>query len=142
MRRWFHSFRQTPLADVLSASVTAGQTNAASPLSLEAFRKILRTIDARVIHGKGNDRHSPYGSLETDDIWRVCEAAGAGFPLGQALKKIYEFQNTGDIHELLDAVAYLVFAAMWLSTVGGAAGGPLPSGHPSEEVPPNAPSDS
>lgn len=66
--------------------------------------------------GKGRERHASEGEAYEDQI--ICEVArrvGLGYPLGQAVKKIYESQRLGGesgVAELLGAINYIATAVI------------------------------
>lgn len=66
--------------------------------------------------GKGKERHASEGEAYEDQI--ICEVArrvGLGYPLGQAVKKIYESQRLIPqlgVQELLGAMNYLAAAVI------------------------------
>ena len=66
--------------------------------------------------GKGRERHASEGEAYEDQI--ICEVArrvGLGYPLGQAVKKIYESQRIGGEKgraELLGAINYIAAAVI------------------------------
>jgi hypothetical protein len=66
--------------------------------------------------GKGRERHASEGEAYEDQI--ICEVArrvGLGYPLGQAVKKIYESQRLGGdagVQELLGALNYIAAAVI------------------------------
>jgi len=66
--------------------------------------------------GKGRERHASEGEAYEDQI--ICEVArrvGLGYPLGQAVKKIYESQRIGGergVAELLGALNYIAAAVI------------------------------
>lgn len=66
--------------------------------------------------GKGKERHASEGEAYEDQI--ICEVArrvGLGYPLGQAVKKIYESQRIGGergVAELLGALNYIAAAVI------------------------------
>lgn len=66
--------------------------------------------------GKGRERHAEDGEAYEDQI--ICEVArrvGLGYPLGQAVKKIYEGQRIGGergVAELLGALNYVAAAVI------------------------------
>lgn len=67
-------------------------------------------------NGKGRERHASEGEAYEDQI--ICEVArrvGLGYPLGQAVKKIYESQRIGGdagVQELLGALNYVAAAVI------------------------------
>lgn len=66
--------------------------------------------------GKGRERHASEGEAYENQI--ICEVArrvGLGYPLGQAVKKIYESQRIGGergVAELLGALNYVAAAVI------------------------------
>jgi hypothetical protein len=63
--------------------------------------------------GKGHKRHSSGESFEDQPICEISRRLGLAFPLGQAVKKIYESKRLSHKqakHELLGAINYLAAA--------------------------------
>ncbi len=64
--------------------------------------------------GKGRERHAEAGEpYEKQIICEVARRVGLGYPLGQAVKKVYESQRLGGVRgldELLGAMNYLAAA--------------------------------
>ena len=80
----------------------------------EAFKRILAEAYNQAAYGKGKDRHAEECELfEKQPICEISRRVGLGYPLGQAVKKIYESKRlSGErgIGELLGAINYLVAA--------------------------------
>ena len=72
---------------------------------------VLQSALEQASKGKGKERHASVGEAYEDQI--ICEVTrrlGSGYPLGQAVKKIYEAQRLGGekgIAELLGAINYI-----------------------------------
>ena len=77
---------------------------------------VLQSALEQASKGKGKERHASAGEAYEDQI--ICEVArrvGLGYPLGQAVKKIYEAQRLGGekgIAELLGAINYTAAAVI------------------------------
>ena len=77
---------------------------------------VLQSALEQASKGKGKERHASEGEAYEDQI--ICEVTrrlGSGYPLGQAVKKIYEAQRLGDdrgIAELLGAINYIAAAVI------------------------------
>jgi len=78
-----------------------------------------RCAVAQAAHGKGKVRHAEDGEpFERQIICEVARRVGLGYPLGQAVKKIYESQRLGGtagLDELLGAMNYLAAAFIVMS---------------------------
>ena len=85
---------------------------------------VLQSALEQASKGKGKERHASEGEAYEDQI--ICEVArrvGLGYPLGQAVKKIYEAQRLGGDRgkaELLGAINYLAAAVIVMKEAGGA----------------------
>jgi hypothetical protein len=82
----------------------------------EALMGVLRRAYEQASAGKGRERHAaenePFGQQV---ICEVTRRLGTGYPLGQAVKKIYESQRLGGargVHELLGAINYIAAAVI------------------------------
>ncbi len=68
--------------------------------------------------GKGLERHGEECCFKNQATYKIIEAYGEGFPLGQAVKKLLElmrFEGTGrKKHELIGAINYAIFALLYL----------------------------
>ena len=70
--------------------------------------------------GKGHIRHGseePFESQVSCEITRRLSKSPVGYPLGQAVKKIYEttvLDKNAQIHELLGAINFLAIAIICL----------------------------
>ena len=77
---------------------------------------VLQSALEQASRGKGKERHASEGEDYSDQI--ICEVTrrlGSGYPLGQAVKKIYEAQRLGGekgIAELLGAINYIAAAVI------------------------------
>ena len=67
-------------------------------------------------NGKGRERHADAGEpFERQKICEITRRLGAGYPLGQAIKKIYESERLDSdaaIQELLGAINYIAAAVI------------------------------
>lgn len=78
--------------------------------------------------GKGRERHASEGEAYEDQI--ICEVArrvGLGYPLGQAVKKVYEAQRLGGergVAELLGALNYIAAAVIVMKEEAGSSPAP------------------
>lgn len=72
---------------------------------------VLQSALEQASRGKGRERHASAGeAYENQIICEVTRRLGSGYPLGQAVKKIYEAQRLGGergIAELLGAINYI-----------------------------------
>jgi len=67
--------------------------------------------------GKGAKRHACGQDFKDQVLLETTRRVGLGFPLGQAVKKIYESQSllpAAAIHELHGAIVYLTAAAVFI----------------------------
>lgn len=77
---------------------------------------VMQSAIEQASKGKGKERHASEGEDYEDQI--ICEVArrvGLGYPLGQAVKKIYESQRIGGergVAELLGALNYVAAAVI------------------------------
>ena len=82
----------------------------------EALMGVLRRAYAQASTGKGRERHAAENEPFSEQV--ICEVTrrlGTGYPLGQAVKKIYESQRLGGprgVHELLGAINYIAAAVI------------------------------
>jgi hypothetical protein len=80
----------------------------------ESLATVYDSAIEQASEGKGRERHASEGEAYEDQI--ICEVArrvGLGYPLGQAVKKIYESQRIGGergVAELLGALNYVAAA--------------------------------
>lgn len=86
---------------------------------MKGYESLVQVYQDAVIQaskGKGRERHASEGEAYEDQI--ICEVArrvGLGYPLGQAVKKIYESQRIGGergVAELLGALNYVAAAVI------------------------------
>jgi hypothetical protein len=86
---------------------------------MKGYESLVQVYQDAVIQaskGKGRERHAVEGEAYEDQI--ICEVArrvGLGYPLGQAVKKIYESQRIGGergVAELLGALNYVAAAVI------------------------------
>lgn len=89
-------------------------------LSLSGFKATLNLAIDQVAAGKGEERHGHGVPLESQPWVSIMDTVGAGFPLGQAVKKIMELrtfdpgtQYAAWEREVIGAIVYLCFAVMW-----------------------------
>lgn len=84
------------------------------PEEYESLGDVFFSALRQAVEGKGRERHAEEGEAYEDQI--ICEVArrvGLGYPLGQAVKKIYESQRIGGVRgmdELLGAINYVAAA--------------------------------
>ena len=77
---------------------------------------VMQSALEQASRGKGRERHASEGEAYSDQI--ICEVTrrlGSGYPLGQAVKKIYESQRIGGekgVAELLGAINYIAAAVI------------------------------
>ena len=82
----------------------------------ESLVQVYQDAVIQASKGKGRERHASEGEAYEDQI--ICEVArrvGLGYPLGQAVKKIYESQRLGGergVAELLGALNYVAAAVI------------------------------
>ena len=79
-----------------------------------SLKTVLREAIEQAESGKGKERHAEAGEpFERQIICEVARRVGLGYPLGQAVKKIYESQRLGGVKgmdELLGAINYVAAA--------------------------------
>ena len=102
---------------------------------------VMQSAMEQASKGKGRERHASEGEAYEDQI--ICEVArrvGLGYPLGQAVKKIYESQRIGGergVAELLGAINYIAAAVIvmreGLETAPKAEGGCCQNGNDQPE---------
>lgn len=82
--------------------------------SYAALEAVLDRALAQASQGKGKERHAVDGEpFERQIICEVGRRVGLGYPLGQAVKKVYESQRLGGargVAELLGAINYIAAA--------------------------------
>jgi hypothetical protein len=77
------------------------------------YRHQLMRAYKMVAEGKGQVRHGAGRAWNDQPIITLSRTHGAGFPMGQAAKKIEEATRLSDeaaVHELLGAIGYLCAA--------------------------------
>lgn len=86
------------------------------PDEYAALYRVYEDAYEQASEGKGKERHASEGEAYEDQI--ICEVTrrlGPGYPLGQAVKKIYESQRIGGEKgraELLGAINYIAAAVI------------------------------
>lgn len=79
-----------------------------------SLKKVLKQAVDQAECGKGKERHAEANEpFERQIICEVARRVGLGYPLGQAVKKIYESQRLGGtkgLDELLGAINYIAAA--------------------------------
>ena len=79
-----------------------------------SLKQVLLGAVEQAESGKGKERHAEEGEpFERQIICEVARRVGLGYPLGQAVKKIYESQRLGGtkgLDELLGAINYVAAA--------------------------------
>lgn len=105
------------------ASTTAA-LRSPGPAGYEGLRAILDEALAHAAEGKGRERHANGNPFEQQPILTTTRVTGAGFPLGQAMKKTGEAagmlrrdQDAAAIAELLGAINYLAAAVIYVREV-------------------------
>lgn len=85
----------------------------------EALKKVLDDALSQASQGKGRERHAGDLPFHEQPIMTITRSVGAGFPAGQALKKIQESigmdrrGNTDAAYrEVLGAIVYAAALAM------------------------------
>ena len=82
----------------------------------DALSEVLDAAYYQAAQGKGKERHAKEDEpFDKQIICEVTRRLGAGYPLGQAVKKIYESQRLGGergIAELLGAINYISAAVI------------------------------
>ena len=85
-------------------------------MTYESLKNVLDLAFEQASQGKGKERHAEADEpFERQIICEVTRRAGLGYPLGQAVKKVYESQRLGGergIAELLGAINYLAAAVI------------------------------
>lgn len=83
----------------------------------ESLYGVLEKALLQCQNGKGKERHSepnePFDKQVICEVTRRLSRSKAGYPLGQAVKKIYETVNLTDeqaVEELLGAINYIAAA--------------------------------
>jgi len=79
------------------------------------LKRVLTMAYDRASKGKGHERHADLEPFEKQIGCHLARNLGSGFPLGQAVKKIYESQRLekgATIGELLGAIVYLAVAIL------------------------------
>jgi hypothetical protein len=115
----------------------------------ESLATVYDSAIEQASEGKGRERHASEGEAYEDQI--ICEVArrvGLGYPLGQAVKKIYESQRIGGergVAELLGALNYVAAAIIvmreGMETAPKAEGGCCQNGNDQPEEPEFKPGD-
>lgn len=87
----------------------------------EDLRAILDEAYAQSAHGKGKERHANNLPWDKQPILQITRAAGVGFPVGQALKKLTEAIGMLDKgkhgaaeREILGAIVYAAAAIRYI----------------------------
>lgn len=77
--------------------------------------RVLNDAYEQAAVGKGRERHANGEAFEDQIICEVTRRLGLAYPLGQAVKKIYESQRLGGdsgVRELLGAINYVAAAVI------------------------------
>jgi hypothetical protein len=86
------------------------------------LQEIFNDALAQAASGKGKERHAVEGeAFENQPILEITRRIGLGYPLGQAIKKIYEserLEKDAAIKELLGAINYIAAAVIRLKELG------------------------
>ncbi len=93
------------------------------PKGYEALGEVFEKALARAAFGKGKERHAADIKEFTAQIsMQITREQGIGFPIGQARKKLHEAvqmlsvtQTEAKINELLDVIAYIGMAIIYLN---------------------------
>jgi hypothetical protein len=81
------------------------------------LKEVLHDAFIQSSQGKGKERHSSGEAFENQPILEITRRLGLGYPLGQAVKKIYESQRLdkdASMRELLGAIVYIAGAVVRL----------------------------
>ena len=82
----------------------------------ESLATVYDSAIEQASEGKGRERHASEGeAYEKQIICEVARRVGLGYPLGQAVKKVYESQRLGGergVAELLGALNYVAAAVI------------------------------
>jgi len=105
-------------------------SNSPSPPATNGYgdlRAILDEAYAQSAYGKGKERHANDLPWEQQPILTIARAAGVGFPVGQALKKLQEavgMLNRGKpdaaVQEMLGAIVYAAAAIRYVRETANA----------------------
>lgn len=89
----------------------------------EALATVYDSAIEQASEGKGRERHAEAGEpYEKQIICEVARRVGLGYPLGQAVKKVYEAQRLGGergVAELLGALNYIAAAVIVMNEKAG-----------------------
>lgn len=88
----------------------------------ELFQVLIDALN-RAQNGKGAQRHQRSSEPFVEQpIMQITNHLGEGFPLGQAVKKIFEVEKLDtvedSVNELLDAINYIAAAVLYLRNMG------------------------
>lgn len=88
----------------------------------ELFQVLVDALN-RAQNGKGAERHQRSNEPFVEQpIMQITNHLGEGFPLGQAVKKIFEVEKLDSVedsvNELLDAINYIAAAVLYLRNMG------------------------
>ena len=82
----------------------------------DSLQRVLTDALLQASEGKGRDRHAQEGEpFDRQPILEVTRRLGLGYPLGQAVKKIYESQRLvpeAAVRELLGSIVYCAAAVI------------------------------
>lgn len=84
----------------------------------DSLQRVLTDALLQAAEGKGKARHAVEGELfDRQPILEITRRLGPGYPLGQAVKKIYESQRLepeAAVKELLGAINYCAAAIIFI----------------------------
>jgi hypothetical protein len=87
------------------------------PAGYSGLMGVFRMAVEQAAKGKGHVRHATEEPFERQPSMEIARQVGIGYPLGQAVKKIYESQRLPDKaagHELLGAIVYTAMGCLLL----------------------------
>ena len=104
----------------------------------ESLATVYDSAIEQASEGKGRERHAEAGEpYERQIICEVSRRVGLGYPLGQAVKKIYESQRIGGergVAELLGALNYVAAAVIVMREQEESEGNSFQDGNSSPET--------
>jgi hypothetical protein len=116
-------FTPAALADFVGL-VAANDNQPAKGLTLhapgyESLAQVLARAFDQASNGKGHERHGNALPFHKQPMQSICGQVGAGFVLGQAIKKVQESQGLPagrDTAELLGAINYIAGAVIFVES--------------------------
>lgn len=100
----------------------SGSTDDSESFKYASLRMVLDDAFSQAAVGKGRERHANGEAFEDQIICEVTRRLGSGYPLGQAVKKIYESQRLGGergVAELLGCINYVAAAIIVMRESNG-----------------------